>query len=77
MLNDGIMHLNERSISCNFNELVVYLDSQNEPLANCLSEAWINEDFDKKLYNILDYSPLIFAEGNVVMTAYLCLFTGP
>ena len=58
------MHVNIRSISQNFDDLVVYIDSlPNKPSVICLSEAWINDDFDSDVYKIPAYSPSIFDPG--------------
>ena len=70
MLNDRIMHLNKKSISHNFYDFVVYLDSlQNKRLVIGLSEARTNEDFERNYKGVLITFHGYLKKEKVVMTA--------
>ena len=62
--NDWIMHINIRSISQNFDELVIYINAlKSKPSIICLSEAWIRKDFNCDLFKLNEYSPMLYKHG--------------
>ena len=63
MLNDRITQLNLRSLHYKFDEFVGYNDSKlKKPLVICLSEVWIDEDFEKDLNKLPENSSMTFEQ---------------
>ena len=56
-LNDlSILHINERSISANYNNIIDFIDSIHKQFSIIIiTDTWLN-DSNNKLYNLSDYN---------------------
>ena len=63
--NEGIFHLNIRSIDYIFEELETHIDTfrENKPFIICLSDTWMTESADKNAYALESYASMEFDPG--------------
>ena len=55
-----LLFLNIRSLRCNFDNLVGFIETYNENLSIiCLSETWLTETDPLAMYNIPGFQPIV------------------